>query len=42
MTLGVDCVWYAFPIAEILSLFLAIGLFVNLVKTDFKRLDAHQ
>lgn len=42
MTLGVDCVWYAFPIAEILSLFLAIGLFVNLVKTDFKKLDAHQ
>lgn len=42
MTLGVDCVWYAFPIAEILSLFLAIGLFINLVKTDFKRLDAHQ
>ncbi len=42
MTLGVDCVWYAFPIAEILSLFLAIGLFVNLVKTDFKRLDSHQ
>ena len=42
MTLGVDCVWYAFPIAEILSLFLAIGLFVNLVKTDLKRLDAHQ
>ena len=42
MTLGVDCVWYAFPIAEILSLFLAIGLLVNLVKTDFKRLDAHQ
>ena len=31
-------VWYAFPIAEIFSLMLAIGFFINLVKVDFKKL----
>ena len=31
-------VWYAFPIAELGSLMLAIGFFINLVKGDFKRL----
>ena len=31
-------VWYAFPIAELGSLTLAIGFFINLVKGDFKRL----
>ena len=31
-------VWYAFPIAELGSLTLAIAFFINLVKGDFKRL----
>ncbi|MGN0489116.1 MAG: MATE family efflux transporter [Ruminococcus sp.] len=35
----VDYVWYAFPLAEILSLVLAILLFINLAKTDIKKLD---
>ncbi|MED9968715.1 MAG: MATE family efflux transporter [Ruminococcus sp.] len=42
LTLGVDSVWYAFPIAEIGSLFLAIGFFLNLVNGDFKRLDTRE
>lgn len=33
-----SAVWYAFPIAEIFSLLLAICFFINLVKGDFKRL----
>ena len=33
-------IWLAFPIAEIGSLILAISLFINLTKTDFKKLDA--
>lgn len=33
-----SAVWYAFPIAEICSLMLAIAFFINLVKGDFKRL----
>ena len=32
-------VWLAFPIAEVGSLILAICLFVQLAKTDFKKLD---
>ena len=39
-TLGVRYVWFAFPIAELGSLALAIAFFINLVKGDFKRLDA--
>ncbi len=31
--------WYAFPIAEIFALIVAILFFINLVKTDFKKLD---
>lgn len=38
--LGVDYVWYAFPIAEIGSLGLAFGFFLNLVNGDFKKLDS--
>lgn len=34
-----SAVWYAFPIAEIFSLMLAIGFFINLVKGDFKKLS---
>lgn len=33
-----SAVWYAFPIAEVFSLLLAICFFINLVKGDFKRL----
>lgn len=32
-------IWYAFPLAEIGSLALAICLFIQLAKTDFKKLD---
>lgn len=35
---GLGTVWYAFPIAEIFSLAIAIGFFINLVKGDFKKL----
>lgn len=35
---GLSYVWFAFPIAEIFSLILAVSLFVNLVKGDFKKL----
>lgn len=31
-------VWYAFPIAEVFSLLIAIMFFINLVKGDFKKL----
>lgn len=31
-------VWYAFPIAEVFSLLIAILFFINLVKGDFKKL----
>lgn len=37
-TVGVTNVWYAFPIAEIGALALAIAFFINLVKGDFKKL----
>jgi putative MATE family efflux protein len=35
-----DLVWLSFPLAEIGSLILAIVLFVQLSKTDFKKLDS--
>ena len=35
---GITSVWYAFPIAEIFALSLAIAFFINLVKGDFKKL----
>lgn len=35
---GLGAVWYAFPIAEIFSLAIAIGFFINLVKGEFKKL----
>lgn len=35
---GITAVWYAFPIAEIFALLLAIIFFINLVKGDFKKL----
>ena len=38
MLFGISYVWYAFPIAEIGSLMLAIVFFINLTKTDFKKL----
>lgn len=38
-TLGLDYVWFAFPIAEIGSLTLAIVFFLNLIKNDFKKLN---
>lgn len=38
VTAGVSAVWYAFPIAEIGSLLLAVTFFVQLVNTDFKKL----
>ena len=35
---GLGKVWYAFPIAEIFSLAIAICFFINLVKGEFKKL----
>lgn len=35
---GITSVWYAFPVAEIGSLVLAILFFIDLVKGDFKKL----
>lgn len=37
--ISLDSVWYAFPIAEIVSLSAAILLYVNLLHGDFKRFD---
>lgn len=39
VTLGVDCVWYAFPIAEAVALVIAVLFFLNLVRGDFKKLQ---
>lgn len=39
VTVGVSAVWYAFPIAEIASLVVAVAFFLNLVNGDFKKLD---
>ena len=38
VTLGVDYVWYAFPIAEAVALTIAVLFFLNLVRGDFKKL----
>lgn len=38
-TLGLNYVWAAFPIAEGFALCLAIGFFINLVKTEFKKMN---
>ena len=38
LVFGVSEVWFAFPLAEIGALILAICLFINLVKGDFKKL----
>ncbi len=35
---GLSAVWYAFPFAELFSLALAVIFFINLTKTDFKKL----
>lgn len=37
--MSLSVMWYAFPIAELVALVAAILLFINLVKTDFKKLD---
>lgn len=36
--ISLKVMWFAFPIAEAVSLFVAIMFFINLVKGDFKRL----
>lgn len=36
---SLEYMWYAFPIAEIFALIVAILFFVNLVKKDFSKLD---
>lgn len=38
-TIGVSAVWYAFPIAEVGCLILAICFFLDLVRNDFKKLN---
>lgn len=38
--ISLEIMWYAFPIAEAVALVVAILFFVNLVKHDFKKLDA--
>ena len=37
--IDLDAMWYAFPIAEIVALALAIGFFMRLRQNEFKRLD---
>jgi Na+-driven multidrug efflux pump len=39
VTLGVNYVWYAFPIAEAFALVIAVLFFLNLVRGDFKKLQ---
>ena len=39
ITLGVGYVWYAFPIAEVVALTIALLFFLNLVRGDFKKLQ---
>ncbi len=39
---SLENMWYAFPIAEIFALIVAIIFFINLVKTDFKKLDIEE
>ena len=38
ITVNLDSVWYAFPIAEYIALGIAICFFINLVKGEFKKL----
>lgn len=38
ITVGVNAVWFAFPIAEVVALIIAVLFFVNIVKGDFKKL----
>lgn len=38
ITVNLDSVWYAFPIAEYIALGIAISFFINLVKGEFKKL----
>ena len=42
ISLGVDYVWYAFPVAEVGSLILAVCFFMYLAKKDYKKLDVHK
>ncbi|MDO4748091.1 MAG: MATE family efflux transporter [Eubacteriales bacterium] len=37
---SLESMWFAFPIAEIFALVVAVLFFINLVKKDFKKLDA--
>ncbi len=39
---SLENMWYAFPIAEVFALVVAILFFIHLVKTDFKKLDTVQ
>ncbi|MCQ4115076.1 MATE family efflux transporter [Ruminococcus sp. zg-921] len=39
--IGLDAVWYAFPIAEVVALLTALLMFRNLLHGDFKKLDSH-
>ena len=36
---SLEIMWYAFPIAEVVALLVAILFFINLVKHDFRKLD---
>ncbi len=38
--ISLSVLWYAFPIAEAVALVVAVLLFINLAKKDFKKLDA--
>lgn len=40
--ISLESVWFAFPIAEAVSLITAIVLFAHLLKTDIKKLDSPQ
>lgn len=35
---GVNYVWYAFPLAEILAMIIVVAMFIYIYKTDFKKL----
>ncbi len=37
---SLETMWYAFPIAEVVALVAAILFFINLIRKDFKKLDA--
>ena len=38
-TFGVEYAWFAFPAAEFGALLIALGMFLNLVRGDFKKLN---